>query len=402
VKILFVTPRFPYPPFRGDKLKIYNLIRELSGRHEVTLLSFTQNAEEEGLRSEMEKLCARVETVKLPLAQSLLQCGLAIPGRTPFQVAYFRSRAMAEAVKRVTAECAPDVIHTHLLRMAPYTASRGEIPRILDLTDAVGIYLRRFAESTRNPVKRFILREEYRRVRGFERVLEKFNCCLVCSTTDREALHDTAPAARIEILENGIDLASFTPDTTAQPDPRTIVCTGNMSYFPNADGVKYFVEEILPLVRVEIPDVRFLIVGQNPPRAIRSLEGNGITVTGTVPDIREYYLRAAVAVSPIRFGSGTLNKVLEPMALGIPVVATTIGIEGLPFKEREHLLIGRTPEEFAAHVVHVIQNPEAGRRIAERARELVRGKYSWKRIGEKLEGFYASIVADHPSPKSGS
>ena len=392
MRILFLTSRFPYPPFRGDKLKIYNLIRELSGRHEVTLVSFIQNSEEEGLRPEMEKLCARVETVKLPLAQSLLQCGLAFSGHTPFQVAYFRSRAMTETVERVIVESTPDVIHTHLLRMAPYTAFRGEIPRVLDLTDAVGIYLRRFAESTHNPVKRYFLREEYQRVRTFEHVLEQFQCCLVCSTTDRDALHETAPAARIEILENGIDLASFTSNTVTQPDPRTIVCTGNMSYFPNADGVKYFVEEILPIVRRGIPDVRFLIVGQNPPHAIRSLEGNGITVTGTVPDIREYYLRAAVAVSPIRFGSGTLNKVLEPMALGIPVVATTIGVEGIPFNDGEHLLIGRNPEEFAAHVVHLIQNPDAGRRIAERARGLVRGNYSWKRIGEKLEGFYESIV----------
>ena len=401
MKILFLTSRFPFPPFRGDKLKIYNLIRELSGRHEVTLLSFIQNSGEEGFRSEMEKLCARVETVRLPLARSLLQCGVGLPGRTPFQIEYFRSGAMAGAVSRLIAESTPDVIHTHLLRMAPYTATRGEIPRILDLTDAVGIYLRRFAESTHNPVKRCVLREEYRRVRSFERVLEQFHCCLVCSTTDREALHDTAPGARIEILENGIDLASFTSNAVTQPDPRTIVCTGNMSYFPNADGVKYFVGEILPLVRREIPDVRFLIVGQNPPRAVRSLGGNGITVTGTVPDIREYYLRAAVAVSPIRFGSGTLNKVLEPMALGIPVVAPTIGIEGLPFNNGEHLLIGRNPDEFAAHVVRLIQNPDLGRRIAARARDLVRGNYSWKRIGEKLEGFYASIVARHPSPESG-
>jgi len=391
MRILFLTSRFPYPPFRGDKLKIYNLIRELSDRNEVSLLSFVANAQEEWMHHDLKKLCARVETVRLPTARSFLQCGFALWGHLPFQVAYYRSEAMEVTVRRAIANWTPDVIHTHLLRMAPYTASYSRVPRVLDLTDAVGIYLRRFADSTRNPMTRSFLRNEYNRVRRFEPILERFQCCLVCSDSERQALHETAPSARVEILENGVDLESFSPSPDRRPEPRTIVCTGNMSYFPNAHGVKYFVKEILPLVRRDVPDVQFLIVGQNPPRAIRALEGNGITVTGTVPDIRLYYLRGAIAVSPILFGSGTLNKILEPMALGIPVVATTIGIEGLMVKEGEHLLIGRTPEEFARHVIRLLRDLDSGRQMGRRAQQVVREHYSWKRIGEKLQGYYESI-----------
>lgn len=395
MKILFLTSRLPYPPFRGDKLKIFNLIRGLSGSHQIMLLSFVQSREERRWIPELERYCRRVEVVEHPLIRSLLSCARAIPSNGPFQVAYFRSAKMGEQLKAALEDFHPDVIHTHLIRLAPYTRSLQKVPRVLDLTDAVSVYLRRFARATRNPVKKLFLLEEWRRMRAFEPVLTEFACSLVCSTPDRDALAERAPEARIEILENGVDLAAFMPDPSRDADPKTMICTGNMSYFPNADGIQFFVRDILPRIRAAVPDVRFLIVGQNPSRAIRSLHGDGITVTGAVPDLREYYLRSSVAVSPIRFGSGTLNKVLEPMALGLPVVATTVGVEGLSLIEGEHLLIGRTPEEFSAHVVHLLRNPSYARTMGEKARELIRNRYAWSTIAGKLEQYYRSVAPMH-------
>lgn len=394
MKILFVISRFPYPPFRGDKLKIFNLIRELSSRNDVSLLSFVQNESDRRWVPELEKLCRHVETVHHSVPRALLRCAQAIPGKTPFQLAFFRSAEMERRLERCIEEVRPDVIHTHLIRMAPYTEGRVDIPRVLDLTDAVSIYLRRFADSTRNPFKKLFLNEEWRRIKNSEPVLERFNCSLVCSETDRTALRQTAPAARIEILENGVDMKTFAPDPGRVPDPETVICTGNMSYFPNADGVKYFTRVIFPLIRRDVPGVRLLVVGQNPSASIRALGGDGITVTGAVPDIREYYLKSCVAVSPIRFGSGTLNKVLEPMALGLPVVATSVGVEGLPLRDGEHLLIGKTPDEFARHVVRLLREDGLARRIGARAQELVRGRYSWETIARTLEGYYQSILRD--------
>jgi glycosyltransferase involved in cell wall biosynthesis len=341
---------------------------------------------------ELEKLCRRVETLRHSPARSLVQCVRAIPGATPFQLAYFRSAEMSRRVQRSVEEFRPDVVHTHLIRMSPYTAHRADIPRVLDLTDAVSIYLRRFADSTANPVKRLFLNEEWRRIKKSEAVLQEFDCSLVCAETDRTALRASAPAARIEILENGVDMEAFAPDPGRSPERGTIICTGNMSYFPNADGVKYLTRDIFPLIRREVPGARLLIVGQNPPASIRALSGDGITVTGAVPDIRDYYLRGEVAVSPIRFGSGTLNKVLEPMALGLPVVATSIGVDGLPFRDGEHLLIGRTPEQFADHVVRLLRDADLAHRIGGRAQELVRGTYSWETIARRLEGYYRTIL----------
>jgi len=165
-----------------------------------------------------------------------------------------------------------------------------------------------------------------------------------------------------------------------------------MSYFPNANAVQFFAEEIFPLVKRRVLGAKFLVVGQNPPGSVRRLASPDVVVTGTVPDIRPYYLKSVVAVSPVRFGSGTLNKVLEPMALGIPIVATPVGTEGLPIRSGEHLLIAESPADFADRVVELLNNPDLRRRLSSNALELVRTRYGWPQIASKLEQAYGDIA----------
>ncbi|MEX2115990.1 MAG: glycosyltransferase [Bacteroidota bacterium] len=396
MKILFLTSRFPYPPYRGDKLKIYNLIRETSKHHEVVLLSFIQDRQEDQWKSELLKYCKRVKTVYHPTIRSIMQCAAGLFRLAPFQVSYFRSARMKRVLEEVLTIERPDVIHTHLIRMAPYTADLS-LPRVLDLTDAVSLYLDRFRRSLGNPLTRWLLSVEHRRMVSFEAILEKFDRVLVCSKVDQKVLQKNAPAASIDLLWNGIDTDAFRENGSIQRDPKRIILTGNMSYFPNVDGVKFFVRSVFPLIKAQVPDATLFVVGQNPPRSVRSLARHDIVVTGFVNDLASEYLKSAVAVSPVRFGAGTLNKVLEPMALGIPVVATPISVEGLDSKEGEGYVIAETPDEFAIAVVRVISDLAFRKSLLNGVSHRIRSLYSWDVIGKLLQEVYGSTVTERKS-----
>ncbi len=392
MKILFLTSRLPYPPHRGDKLKIFHLMRQLSRAHELTLLSFISDRAELENAGPLKELCREVHTVYRPLFRSILGCVAAVPSSDPIQVGYFRSRAMRETLRRVLAEGNFDVVHTHLIRMAQYTRDlRGPV-RVLDLTDAGSLYLDRFRRTVKNPLLKLLVWAELRRLKPYEGVIGAFDTALVCSPVDRKVLASASPKTRLDILYNGIDLETFVPGEGFQADPDRIIYTGNLSYFPNADGIRYFVRQVLPLIRREIPGVKLYIVGKDPPGKVRKLASENITVTGFVPDIRAEYLASTVAVAPVRFGAGTLNKVLEPLALGIPVVSTPIGVEGLPLTPGKHLMLADSPADFAAAVVAVLRDPDLRRRLSVQGRDVVRAEYGWDVIAGTLENIYKDLL----------
>jgi len=292
-----------------------------------------------------------------------------------------------------------DVVHVHLIRMAQYSLRNNpEIPRILDLTDAGSVYLQRFLDTTRSPLQRLFLSEEVSRIKKYESVLEHFDKCLVCSDPDRQALLKNAPNARIDLLYNGVDLEYFTSNGVRSFDRSRIIFTGNMSYYPNRDGVAYFVKEIFPLIKRQDNDVKLFIVGKDPPPSIRHLSRDDITVTGFVPEIKEYYLQSAVAVAPVRFGAGTLNKVLEPMALGVPVVASPSSVEGLPVQHFRDLLIADSPIEFANCVVELLRDRNLQGRLSENSKAIVRKLYDWKMVARQLESSYSDLHSNRLSP----
>jgi sugar transferase (PEP-CTERM/EpsH1 system associated) len=392
VKILFLTSRIPYPPHRGDKLKMWNLMKQLSRHHEIILVTFVAHDRELQWIDKLREICREVHTVRLPLWKSALNCLLAIPKDSPFQVEYYRSRQMKELLREQIEKTKPDVIHTHLIRMAQYTSEEKNIPVVLDLTDAVSLYLSRFRDIKRNPVVKWLLGLELFRMRRYESIIGAFDRGLVCSETDRSFLLDRYRDLSLGILPNGVDLETFSADSTAQAEPDRIIFTGNMSYFPNADGASFLVREVMPKIVQAVPQARLCIVGQNPPTSVRALAGKNVVVTGFVEDIRLEYLKSKVAVSPIRFGAGTLNKVLEPLALGVPVVSSSIGLRGLGLVAGTDILVANDAQEFANAVVRLLS--DEGLRIAmgARAAEKVRMKFSWENISLDLERVYKEII----------
>jgi len=212
---------------------------------------------------------------------------------------------------------------------------------------------------------------------------------IVRSPVDREAI---GPYENLHVIPNGVDIERF-PIVEDGREPYTIVFTGNMGYFPNKDAVFYFREEILPMIIQQVPDLRLLIVGTNPPQEIvRLREDPGIVVTGFVDSVADYLRKASVAVCPMRCGSGMKNTVLEAMACGTPVVATSLALEGIQVTPGEHVLVGDTPEAFADHVIALLRDAERSAALARKARGLVEQRYSWRSSVSQLESVYEEAL----------
>jgi sugar transferase (PEP-CTERM/EpsH1 system associated) len=393
MRVLFIDSRLPYPPIRGDKLRVFNLLRRVARHHEVALITLIQKQEESKFVSDLRPYCSEIRTVYKPVFSSLFSCGVAVFDDIPFQVAYFRSRRMMRLVKEMIAEWKPDVVHTHYIRAAQYAADVSSVPRVLDLTDSFSLYLERLRAFTSNPFKRLFINLEYRRLRSYEPIIENFDRNLMCSPIDREQVLRQAPHARIDLLYNGVDLDVFTHDERTQPEEYRIILTGNMSYFPNTDAAVYFVREIFPIIQKTIPSARLYVVGQRPPKNVRQLASEAITVTGLVPDIAHEYMKSSVAVAPTRFGSGTLNKVIEALALGVPVVATTIGTSGLSaLRDGQEILVADDPRQFAEHVIRLLSDPPLRTRLAQAGSAYVRSHLSWDVLAEQLQSVYADVA----------
>lgn len=363
--------------------------------HEVALISFVQRESELQLASHLRGFCQRIELIYKPFWRSAIGCWGAVGSGVPFQVAFFQDRRMKRVFDRLVVDWQPDIIHTHLIRMAPY-ALGCNVPTVLDMTDAVSLYLKRFVESTKNPIKRIALQMELQRMYRFEEALKEFDRCLVCSEIDREFLLYNVPEARIDLLLNGVDTSTFVRNPGVSTEEGRIIFAGNMSYFPNADGARFLVREIFPRVKKEVPNARVFIVGQNPPGRVRSLASRDVVVTGFVEDISTEYQKSQVAVSPVRFGAGTLNKVLEPLAMGIPVVSTPNGVAGLNLAAGSDILVASNATEFADCIVRLLKNPEFRRVIGQSATTKIRTNCNWQAIGNSLLSVYADVSHIHP------
>lgn len=398
MKILFVANRFPYPPFRGDKLKIWNLARRLSKNHELHLITFLEQADDARHLPELEQHFSKITLVRLPKLHALMQCALAIPGKLPFQVAYFKSKEFQQTLNRQLKEHTYDAIHVQHLRMAQYFPNPGTLPVVLDLPDAFSLYWQRRRLVPRPWWQRFFDTVEQKRIARYEQVLNRFPLNLVCSVEDLEFLHKEHPEAQIDLLPNGVDSKAFQPKIANEDSGKRLLFTGNMDYAPNVDAVVHFTQNILPQIRRKHPDVAFVIAGQRPVAAVQALQGDGVTVTGFVPDLADEYARATMVVAPLRFGAGTQNKVLEAFSMAVPVVCTPVGFKGLGIESGNGALMCDTDQAFADAVLHLLEQPELRSSIGRKGRELVETRFDWDIIAQKLEAFFYKVAENRRPP----
>ena len=309
-----------------------------------------------------------------------------LPTQQPLTVPYFYSAGLQAEVQRALLRRSYDRIFVYCSAMAQYVESAGQIPMVTDLVDVDSDKWTQYATFTRFPFSA-IYRREGRYLRGYERRVCAMSSAVVV-TTEREAtlVREISPETRVHVVPNGVDTRYF-DQAVVRPDGAapTVIFTGDMSYFPNQEAVNYFARKVLPLIRDSVPKARFLIVGRNPNRNVLRLQRmDGVEATGFVADVRTYLAKAQVAVAPFAIAAGIQNKILEAMAYGLPVVATSRTAQGLSPKVAEMIDTGDTADEMASKIVLLLRDFDLARRKGVEGRRRVGEEYKWENSLDQL------------------
>lgn len=399
---LFVTEMFPYPLDTGGNVRTFNLLKGLASEHRVTLVATTRGEVEPQHLDAVREFCEQIRLVPVerpsPVKDLRMLAGSLLSAQ-PFVLVRHRYRAVRDELKALLrqGDARFDVVHFNHLDAAMYAADMpSTAKRVLDQHNVVANQVRTTLANERHPLRNVLLRYELKKLQSYEAALcNQMQRCLACSQADAESLQQMGVVADTAVIPNGVDLDYFRPVPLESTSAREVVFLGTLDYDPCERAVWYFCTEILPLIRRTIPDLRFVAVGRNPSQRLQDLAAADplIVLTGRVEDVRTHVQRARAFAVPLLAGSGTRLKILEAMAMGIPVVSTTIGAEGLDVNNGEHAWIADTPADFAAAVIRVLTDLPQAREMSHKARLLVEALYGWPAICRKLLDEYRSVAA---------
>ncbi len=395
MKILFLSPTVPFPLTDGGRIRVFNLLKQIVEKNEVTLIALeTQPTDADGV-SELQALGVQVHLV--PNAPNLPDVSFgtlasAFFKQQPITVARYNVTAYRQKLKTLLAKERFDLIHYEMLHIAQFH-TETELPGVLSLQNVDSAIWRRLCSETANPFYKFAYWTQQLAFQRYERALSpKFDAVTCTSDIDASVFKQYCSKGAIEVIPNGVDVRHYHPDFTAEASAH-LLYIGSMDWYPNENAVVFFADEVFPRIQKNVPDAVFWIVGGNPSRSVKKLaEREGIVVTGRVPEVKPYFAEATVFVVPLRIGSGTRLKILEALAMGKAVVSTTVGAEGLNLKDGEEIFIADEPTPFAEAVTQMITSPKLRRRIGENGRTRVEQDYDWRRIGEKLHSLYTKIL----------
>lgn len=375
VKILFLSRWYPYPPNNGSKLRIYNLLRGLAEFHDVTLLSFSEQPDVDLRAPAVHALCCEVQVVPWKeFDPKSLRARLGFLSLTPRSALDTFSRAMAGHIQQILSSRVFDLVIASQWPMVSYARSWQGSAALFEEIE-VGILYEQFAQTT-SVWQRFRYGLTWAKHRAYlARVLRNFKACTVVSEREKQLLSRVVPGFEaIEVIPNCIDLVEYS-DIHENPKSNCLIFTGSFRYFANHDAMTWFLQEIYPLVQAHVPNVHLVITGDHANLPLPPADN--MTLTGFVDDVKPLIASAWVSLAPIRMGGGTRLKILEAMALGTPVVATSKGAEGLSVTSGEHLLIADSPEDFAESILRLMMDPGLRQRLSEAASQLVRERYDW-------------------------
>lgn len=375
--ILVITPRFPYPVIGGDRLRIYEVCRELSKFYSLTLVSLCETKEEYHLELPNDLVFDRTYRVYFPKWKSYLNCILALPSSQPLQVAYYQSRDVKQLIDSLIDE--HDLILSHLIRVSEYVKSVNK-PKILEMTDAISMnYSRLSSVKNSSGLKGLIYRIERSRLNHYERsIAECFDCNVFVSQVDRDFLYSDNEhlTEKALICSNGVDLSKLPYNLTS--GGKKLVFIGNMYSAQNFDAAYWFAREVLPEIR-HYGDFEFHVIGRIKSDGYEKLSKlEGVIVTGAVDNVAEHVQGALAGICSVRIAAGVQNKILEYMALGIPTITSSTGLEGLFATEGESILVADTPIEYVKHVLELRNNIGFSESLSKKAYEYVKEQHSWE------------------------
>jgi sugar transferase (PEP-CTERM/EpsH1 system associated) len=401
MKITVVAARFPYPLDKGDRLTVYHILKHFSKNHEMSLVSFLDPDQDTAWIENIQPYCQRIEIVPLQKWRAYMNCILGLPGSTPFQVNYFTDPAMQKTIDRVINEIQPDIIYAYHMRVGNYIEPYRDRARVLAIQNSLTLNYRRLAKYAPNFWRKIFYTIEYHKLLKSEaKLASKFDKVLLISKHDLRAMEPNPPLDNVFFNPHGVDYSYFSPDLNVEKEPNSILMTGTMSYAPNVDAAIYFYNEILPLVRQQIPDVRLKIVGTNPSSEIQYLDKDShVQVTGRVPDLRPYMNSAWLGIAPIRIAAGLQNKVLEGMSMGLPMVITSAANEGIQAINGKHALIADNPQDYAGQIIHLLKNQKVCAELGTAARDFIIQEWSWEKHFGDLEQVFYDLVENSPHRK---
>lgn len=396
--ILFITDNIPFPPISGDRIRVYQLLQRVAQTHHVSIAAPIRNEEEEQSVQILKKICQHVLTASLPRRSPLKHLpGLfqtAFSGR-PLELHFLTSKELQRKIKALLESEQVNIVQCEHSRMAHYAnllPANSGAKTLLTFHNVAAQQFDTIYRITHSLMPKFRAWLFSRQMRCWEaHCVRTFDRCITVSENDRSLLLQDVPQQRIELVANGVDTQVCRPLPRPKGVP-TFILIGLMSYQPYTDSAIYFCETILPLIRKAIREVKVLVVGPNPPLSVKLLNGNGVTVTGRVPDVAPYYQESCISVVPLRAGGGTRLKILEAMAFGRPVVSTSLGCEGLNVRHEEHLLIADEPQQFAERVLRLLRDDDLYTRIANRARALVEAEYDWDVLTAQMLRIYEDLA----------
>jgi len=390
MRILMLAHRLPYPPTTGDRIRAYHVARGLAARHHVTL-ACPLSADELPAAQMLREHIPDMEYAALSSLRRWTRALAGVAAGTPISVGYFSSPTLARRIRERVHNAHYDVVYVLSSSMAQYVPSG--VPVLIDFQDVDSEKFARYGAEGATPL-RWIFRLEAHRLRRYERTAAR-RATLAVFVTDAEAMsfRSIAPEATIEVVTGGVDTEYFHARTTVKASAPTIIFTGALDYLPNVDAVRYFSDAILPHVRRHVSEARFVVVGRHPVRAIRRLAGRpGISVVADVPDVRPYLAAAHVAVAPLRITRGLPNKVLEAMAMGLPVVATPATAPAIDAEVGTQWFVEDSPRAFGARVAALLTDAGGRVRVGTAARRLVETRYSWSATLGRLERLIEAAV----------
>ena len=403
MKVLWVKSGGFLPLDTGGKIRSFNVARELARRHDVTVFTFYPRMSEDP-HSRLGEIFHRVEClpVDLPDRAALTDMlAYAVNALTiyPYQMRKYCRPQVRTRLRQALRQHPYDVILCDYLLTAGVLPFDLGIPTVIFTHNVEAVIWYRQYSVSRNLLWKAIAWREYRTLDRMERRLTHLaDHILTVSDADRETFLRFLPAKKVTTVPTGVDLGYFQP-SCSQPRAHSLVFTGSMDWLPNEDAMEYFCSEILPLIRKRIPNVTLQIVGRKPTRKVAALKERypNVEVTGAVDDVRRYVHESSVYIVPLRIGGVTRIKIFEAMAMGMPIVSTTIGAEGLPVSHGENIVLADDPVEFADRTADLLMDPVARCRIGSAARTLVESRYSWQAVTDIVDDVLRRVAGHHGS-----
>lgn len=393
MKILMITPYLPYPLVSGGQIRTYNLLKNLSAKHKITLVSFIRDpVEKQGLKH-LKPFCEEILVYQRRKAWSLINICLAAITPYPFLVSIYISLSLRRDIKRLIAKQKFDLIHAETFYVMP-NIPKTSIPIILVEQVIEYLVYQRFVEGLPVwflPIKPLLF-FDVSKIKFWEKYFWRHAKKLAAmSQEDKSFIEHVDKSLKVDIVANGVDIDFFKKTKKIKTTKPTVLFVGNFKWLPNRDAAKFLVKEIWPKINKSIPNAKLWIVGRNPANDLKALKSSNTIIDDTVDDIRTAYGKSDVLLAPIRNGRGTKYKILEAMATKTPIVGTPLAVEGINIKNKEHAYVSENSKDLAENTVFLLNNPKRCEAIAQKAFELVDNDYSWVKISGNLDKLYREM-----------